>query len=210
VTCGRPSADAIAGAHAHRDVREYVARAITKRHRFAIEQTLGQTCGFKKLEAPFAPRAHRFDGLQSLEHLHAALRLACLGGLGTETIDELLQVRRGARITARSCILLALLFDQREFECTVVAGVAAHRSIRYMPGRFGGAVEKFTIVRDQDHSRRLALEPRLEPDHRVEVEMVGGLVEQQQIGRTEQGACEREPVAPAAGKRRHRAARIER
>ena len=46
---------------------------------------------------------------------------------------------------------------------------------------------------------RIAAEPALEPDDRVEVEVVGRLVEQQQVRRAHQRAREVEPHAPAAG-----------
>ena len=50
----------------------------------------------------------------------------------------------------------------------------------------------------------VALEPVLEPEDRVEVEVVGRLVEQQQVGRAHQRLREVQPHAPAAGKARHR------
>ena len=50
--------------------------------------------------------------------------------------------------------------------------------------------------------------PRFEPQRAFQVEIVGRLVEQQQVGLGEQGGGERHPHAPAAGEFRHRAREI--
>jgi hypothetical protein len=63
-------------------------------------------------------------------------------------------------------------------------------------------------VRDHDHRGRLAAQPGFEPHHGVQVEVIGRLVEQQQVGRSQQCAGEREPVAPASRELRDRAAAV--
>ena len=57
-------------------------------------------------------------------------------------------------------------------------------------------------MRDQQQRARVAREPVLEPEHGVEVEVVGRLVEQQQVGAAHQRLREVEPHAPAAGEAR--------
>ena len=59
-------------------------------------------------------------------------------------------------------------------------------------------------MRDQEQRARIARQPPLEPQHRVEVEMIGRLVEQQQVGAAHQRLCEIEAHAPAAGEFRDR------
>ena len=54
----------------------------------------------------------------------------------------------------------------------------------------------------------IALEPVLEPDDGVEVEVVGRLVEQQQLRRAHQRLREVQPHAPAAGEARDRALQL--
>ena len=61
-------------------------------------------------------------------------------------------------------------------------------------------------MRDQQQRSRIALQPVLEPEHGVEVEVVGRLVEQQQVGAAHQRLREIEAHAPAAGEARHRLA----
>ena len=53
-------------------------------------------------------------------------------------------------------------------------------------------------MRDEDDRVRIGGEIRLEPVARLEIEMVGRLVEQQQIGLAEQELGQREPHLPAA------------
>ena len=61
----------------------------------------------------------------------------------------------------------------------------------------GDVVEEVAIVRDGDDGAGVVLEEPLEPGDRLGVEMVGRLVEQQQVGR----------LAAAAGRARRGAAR---
>ena len=63
--------------------------------------------------------------------------------------------------------------------------------------------EKLAVVADDQGGMRIFLQPRLEPQRAFEIEIVGRLVEQQQIGLGEQGGGERDAHAPAAGEFRH-------
>ena len=58
-------------------------------------------------------------------------------------------------------------------------------------------------MRHRDDGARIVLEEPLEPGHRLGVEMVRRLVEQQQIGRLQQQAAQRDAAALAARQRRH-------
>ena len=59
-------------------------------------------------------------------------------------------------------------------------------------------VEQVALMADDDHHRRIGLEEILEPQGRFEIEMVRGLVEQQQIGLREEQGGERDAHLPAA------------
>ena len=65
----------------------------------------------------------------------------------------------------------------------------------------GHVVEEVAIVRDRDDRAGVLLQEVLEPRNRLRVEVVGGLVEQQQIGVTEEQAAERDAAALATGER---------
>ena len=67
------------------------------------------------------------------------------------------------------------------------------------------AVEQIAVVADDDQGARIAREMILEPERAFEIEIVGRLVEQEQIGLGEQRRGERDAHAPAAGEFRQRA-----
>ena len=63
----------------------------------------------------------------------------------------------------------------------------------------GDVVEEVPIVGDGQHGTGIGLEVTLQPVHRLGVEVVGRLVEQQQVGLLQQQLAERHPAALAAG-----------
>ena len=65
----------------------------------------------------------------------------------------------------------------------------------------GDVVEEVAVVGDGDHGALVVGEEALEPVDRLGVEVVRRLVEQQQVGRGEQQAAERDAAALAAGER---------
>src|SRR5688572_32427131 len=71
-------------------------------------------------------------------------------------------------------------------------------------------VEELAIMRYQEQRARIARQPPLEPQHRVEVEMICRLVEQQQLGAAHQRLCEIEAHPPAAGEFRDRPCEVSR
>ena len=66
----------------------------------------------------------------------------------------------------------------------------------------GDVVEEVAIVRDRDDGAGIVLQEPLEPRDRFGVEVVGRLVEQQQIGRLQQQPAQRHAAALAARQRR--------
>ena len=81
-----------------------------------------------------------------------------------------------------------------------------------MQDRVDRVVEQVAVMADDEHGVRIAREVVLQPQRAFEVEIVGRLVEQQQVGLGEQHRGERDAHAPAAGELRGRAllrARVE-
>ena len=62
----------------------------------------------------------------------------------------------------------------------------------------GHVVEEVAVVRDGEHGAGVVVQEPLEPGHRLGVEVVGRLVEQQQVGRRQQQAAQRDPAPLAA------------
>src|SRR3546814_1857959 len=86
----------------------------------------------------------------------------------------------------------------------VVADVQLRAAALQVQGEGADVVEELAVVADQQQRARILEQPLLQPQHRVEVEVVGGLVEQQQVARGHQRARQVQAYAPAAGERRHR------
>ena len=85
-------------------------------------------------------------------------------------------------------------------EGVVAAGVERQLAALQMQDEFAASVEQIAVMADDQHGAAIALEEILQPQHAFEIEIVGGLVQQQQIGRREQDRRQRHAHAPAAGK----------
>ena len=86
------------------------------------------------------------NALHACQRFESALRLFCLGGLGTEARDEGLHVRDDAGLLFVSGLLRGELRGTGIFECRVIAGV--QRQFRCLDvGNVGNtAVEKIAIM----------------------------------------------------------------
>ncbi len=93
--------------------------------------------------------------------------------------------------------LLLLLQPRRVVSLPRDAGPAIE-----LENPLGGVVEEVAVVRDGDDGALVFLQEALEPRDRLRVEMVGRLVEQQQVGRLEQQAAQRDAAPLAARERR--------
>jgi hypothetical protein len=160
---------------------------------------LGRLSGSRNSKAKSARRQHRRDALHALECLDAALRLARLGGLGLEAVDEALQLRDAVLLAAVGGGLLRQPLGAHGLEGAVVAAVAGELGLVEVQRDARDGVEELAVVADHQQRALVALQPGLEPDQRVEVEVVGRLVEQQQVARAHQRARQLQPHAPAAG-----------
>ncbi len=82
----------------------------------------------------------------------------------------------------------------------VVAGVEMYLLVPDFHDAFHGDVEKVAVVRDEDERVRIGGQVLLKPVAGFEIEVVGRLVEQQQVGLLQQKFGERDAHLPAAGK----------
>jgi hypothetical protein len=87
----------------------------------------------------------------------------------------------------------------------VVAGVAVERAVAQLEDAGAEGVEERAVVGDDDQAAGVAREVVLKPEQRLEIEVVGRLVEQQQRGLGDEQAGEMGAHDPAAGKRAWRA-----
>ena len=96
---------------------------------------------------------------------------------------------------------LFLLCEARLFllePAGVVAFVGNAGSTIELENPAGHVVKEVAIVRHSDDGSRIVLEEPLEPRHRLGIQMVGRLIEEQQIGRQQQQPAQRHPAALAA------------
>ena len=146
----------------------------------------------------------RRDRLQFGEQLEARLRLARLGGLGAETVDE------GLQLLAAVLLLLAGLGGERarlaplRLERAEIALVERQLAALEMQNMGGDGVEQIAIMADDEDAGRIAREIIDQPERALEIEVIGRLVEQQQLGLGEQHGGQRHAHAPAAREFRER------
>ena len=146
--------------------------------------------GLKAKPSALPSRGSRVDPLDLLQLLHARLRLAGAGA-GAEAVDEPLEPRD----------LGLLLLDrpaERELARRLllapgVPGALEEAAAAGLQLEHGGAhrLQEPAVVGDEHDGGVERLQMRFQPLERLDVEVVGGLVEQQQVGIAGQRAGQR-------------------
>ena len=90
------------------------------------------------------------------------------------------------------------LHAARGFERVVIALVEGQLAMLEMDDRVDRLVEQVAIVADHENGVRVGGQILFQPQRALEIEVVGRLVKQQQVGLGEQNARERHAHAPAA------------
>ncbi len=139
------------------------------------------------------------DLLQLLQCLEPALDLLRLRGLVAEAVDELLDVGdlpglARSRGLGHSNALLAEHDELGETAHVLGGGAAGH-----LDHPLCDVVDEIAVVGNEEQRSRPGRELLLEPQHRVDVEVVGRLVEHQDVRLLEQEPGQRCPHLPAAG-----------
>ncbi len=193
---------------AHDDLVRLVLHPVAGIDVFQHQQRIGRLERLAELEREGRRDVQGSQFLHLRQHLHAALRLSCLGGLGAEAVDERFQVRALA--------LLLLVLGRREhhrrgalaLEARIIARIALQLPRVDVRDDVDHAVQEIAVVRDHEQCSGVALQPLFEPENGVEVEVVGRLVQQQQVRGAHQRLREIESHAPPAGEARHRLAHL--
>ena len=129
-------------------------------------------------------RPSQFRYLQAFHFFAARLHLArtCAGGEAGDEFVQLGNLFFALRIL-RFDLRADLSFGQHHF--VVGSGVGDDRLVIDVGNVGADAVEKVAIVRDGDDDAVVGVEKSLEPVDRIQVEVVGGFVEQQGLGMAE-------------------------
>ena len=158
------------------------------------------------------PRARRNVDLDLLELLRRVLVEQLLVGVEARLALGLTRARRHAdplELALQRLLTLALgllLLGQPLLLLVEPRGVVAlprdALAAIELENPLGRVVEEVAVVRHRHHGALVFLEEPFEPRHRLGVEVVRGLVEQQQVRRLEQQPAERHAAALAARQRR--------
>ena len=179
--------------------------AVPGRRLVQPQQGVGQALRGAEGEVEGGIHMGRGDQLHALQGLDAALRLAGLARLGAEALHEGVHVGDLALLAREGRLLLGQALGALALEGAVVAGVGVGAGLLDVADVGDHRIEEVPVVGDQHQGPGVRLEPGLQPDDRVQVQVVGGLVEQQQVRAAHQGAAQGQAHAPAPGVAVHRA-----
>src|SRR5579864_5380025 len=157
----------------------------------------GLGLGKRKVDGLFFRR--NLDALDLFQFLDAALHLLGLGGLVAEAVDEDFQLLDAVTLVAVGGLELLVALRLLRQKLVVVAGVKPETLVPDFGDLVDGDVEKIAVVRDQHERVRIVLQIFFEPVAGFEIEMVGRLIEQQQVGLLQKKFREGEAHLPSAG-----------
>ena len=172
------------------------------------DQRIRSLGGLGKLEVDAACGAQWRNGLHALQGLQAALRLAGLGGLGAEACDEAVEVLDAGLLVTAGPLALGGALGTDVLAGGVTAGVALKPAILDDQAGVGHAVQEVAVVRDDELDGRMAQQLAFQPQYGVQVQVVGGFVQQQQVAGGHQHAGQVQAHLPAAREFVHRACQL--
>ena len=138
------------------------------------------------------------DPLHFFEFFNAALDLLGLGRRVAEAVDEHFELLDAVVLGFISGFQLLLARGLGGQVLVVVAGVEMHLLVPDFYDAFDGDVEEVAVVRDQHVRIRIVGQVLFQPVAGFEIEVVGRLVEQEQIGFLQQKFGEGDAHLPAA------------
>ena len=180
--------------------REHLLRAIALGHASKLRHHAAARPGLGKREMNGVLLGRQLDSFDLLQLLDPALHLPRLGGLIAEAVDEHFQMVDTLLLIVVGGfeLRLALLFLCEI--AVVVARVRVGAPIPDFQDLVHRHVQKIAVVRHQDKSVGITFKVLFQPVARLEIEVVGGLIEQQQIGLDQQELGQRDAHLPAARK----------
>ena len=202
VAVGAQQADAIVGIEPQVEALQHrLGRHVADRGVLQPDERAGEGLGrVGKQEGRNALRDGLRDRLHARQRLDAALRLGGLRGLGLEARDERLNAAPLVVLLLPELGIEALLLAPRLLEGIVAAGIERELALAQVQDGRDGAIEQVAVVADDHNGVAIFAQMVLKPQRPFKVEVVGGLVEQKEVGLGEQGGRQRHARAPAAGK----------
>ena len=109
--------------------------------------------------------------------LDPALGLFGFGGLGFEAVDKALQPSGFAGLALVGNLALLHPFGALCQKVVIAAFVAYELALVHVQNRTRHGIQKFGIVRNQQHRAGIRHQPALQPEHGVQVQVVCRLVQ---------------------------------
>ncbi len=197
------NADPVARIHRERHILDDAARTVAGGQLLQGEQRPRQFGGSRELPFEARLRLYRGDFTEARQRLDAALHLLGLGRLCTKALDKTRDSRGLAFLSGDECPRALALGRVLYFEGAVVARVGAQPAGFDEQDAAHHAVQEFPVVGYQQQCAGIVPQPLLEPEDRVEIEVVGRLVEQQQVRAAHQRARQVRPHFQAARELSH-------
>ncbi len=97
-------------------------------------------------------------------------------------------------------LLTGQLLGAADFKGRIIAGIQHHMLLLNVGDMIRHTVEKFPIMGNQQQCSRVGAQPVLQPDHGIQIKVIGGFVEQQQVRTTHECLRQIQAHAPATGK----------
>ena len=146
----------------------------------------------------------RGEGLHAFQFLEAALGLLGLGGLVAEAAHEVIDFGYAALLLLEAGLLVGQALGAQALEVGVVALVGLQLLVLDLQDAPAGGVDEVAVVGNHQQGTGVLLQPLLQPQGRVQVQVIGRLVQQQHIRGRHQRPGQVEANTPAAGEIPHR------
>ena len=200
-TVGTEHADAVVRIDAQRRVAQHRFAAVAERGVVELQDRVRYLARRREREPIGRLGMQRRSDGKLLERLQAALHLPRLALLGAESVHETLDLRDAQLLLLVQRRLSRQRFGALPLEGAVVAHVHRRLAAFQMRDALHGAVEEVAVVRHHREGAWVLAHPGFQPHRRLQVQVVGRLVEQQQVRGRHQRLGEIEADAPAAGER---------
>ena len=140
----------------------------------------------------------RGDRRHLLQHLDARLRLYSFRGLGFKPIHERLQMGAAGLLLFRLGLQDGAALGHLAGELVIAALPIGQLTVVQMQNSLHGAVQKATIMADDQHGMGIFRQIAFQPQSTFEIEIVGRFVQQKVIGLGKQHPRQSHPHPPAA------------
>ena len=155
--------------------------------------------GHAEIEIDHLPLLGHLQLFDLVELLDAALHLGGFGGVGFEAFDEALLFGEHGLLAGEGGLMIRFADDAFAFVEVIVAGVGDDFASVDFGDLGDDAVHELAVVRGHEQGTGVGLQKLLKPDNAFEVEVVGGLVHQEDVGASQQHPREGDAHLPPAG-----------